>query len=223
MPARTTRSAKSKDTGSQSASSINKSVDASSQTLESDLMEMSIEGLLGLAMERNNDPVMERILSILSKKIPKHAVEDPDSEKRSRSIVISGLPEAEGDVRFQDRQSHLENQVSDVMEALKVECRPVELYRMGKFNPTHPRLVKVVLPSKFFWRTALANARSLRSAGFPDIYIRKSMTAEERKRDYELRLQARERNRGKPKPEWVVYRSELVHVSELPRSRSGNA
>ncbi|KIH47053.1 hypothetical protein ANCDUO_22891 [Ancylostoma duodenale] len=95
-------------------------------------------------MERSNDPGMERTLSILSKKIPKHAVEDPDSEKRCRSIVVSGLPAAECDVHFQDRQARLENQVSDVLEALKVECRPVELYRMGKFNPTHPRLVKVV-------------------------------------------------------------------------------
>ncbi|KAL6726537.1 hypothetical protein Aduo_008500 [Ancylostoma duodenale] len=181
MPATTTRIAKSKDTGSQSASSINKNVDASSQALESGLMEMSIDGLLGLAMERNNDPVMERILSILSKKIPKHSVEDPDSEERSRSIVISGLSETDGDVRFRDRQAHLENQVSDVLEALKIECRSVELYPMGK------------------------------------------MTAEERKRDYEVRQQARERNRGKPKPEWVVYRSELVHVSELPRIRSENA
>lgn len=74
------------------------------------------------------------------------------------------------------------------------------------------------LPSRSFWRTALANARLLRAARFHDVYVWKNMTAEERKREYDLRQQAREPNRGKPKPEWIVYRSELVHSSKLPRS-----
>ncbi|EYB82533.1 hypothetical protein Y032_0357g3372 [Ancylostoma ceylanicum] len=157
MPSKNTRSKKAVDSGSHNLSTISRSVDAGSQTVESDFTDMSNEGIIRLLMERNSDPVSVRLLTILADRIPKSAMEDPELEKRSRSVVISGLDEAEGDVRFQDRQTNLENR-----------------------------------------RTALAKARLFRSSGFSDVYVRKRMTAEERKRDYELRQQARERNRGKP-------------------------
>ncbi|EYB88953.1 hypothetical protein Y032_0239g3327 [Ancylostoma ceylanicum] len=223
MLPKTTRSTRSKLTGTQTTSITTRSVDASSQTPESDLMQMPLEGLVRYISEQNNDPLVGNLLEVLLHRLPKSSPLDLELDKRWRSIVISGLPEADGEVSFQDRRTHLDNQVSEVLEALKIECRPVELYRMGKLDLSRPRLVKVVLPSRFSWRTALANARFLRTAGFSDVYIRKSMTAEERKREYELRQTARERNRGKPQREWVVYRSQLVHISELPRNRSGNA
>ncbi|KAL6728383.1 hypothetical protein Aduo_010162 [Ancylostoma duodenale] len=47
-------------------------------------------------------------------------------------------------------------------------------------------------------------------------------SSEERKREYELRQAARERNKGKAQREWVVYRSELVRASDLNRHKSGN-
>ncbi|VDL75969.1 unnamed protein product [Nippostrongylus brasiliensis] len=104
------------------------------------------------------------------------------------------------------------------MDVLEVECTPVEVYRMGELDPTRSRLVKVVLPSSTHWRIALANAHRLRSANFRDIFIRKSMTVEERRKQYELRKEAKERTKGKSEKEWVVYKGELRRVSELRTS-----
>ncbi|KAK6033162.1 hypothetical protein OSTOST_00625 [Ostertagia ostertagi] len=92
---------------------------------------------------------------------------------------------------------------------------------MGKMDPKRPRLVKIVLPATSHWRTALANARLLRSAGFPQVYIRKSMTLGERQRDFELRQIARDRNKGSTVKQWVVYRDQLMRVTDLPSKSSG--
>ncbi|EYC38715.1 hypothetical protein Y032_0700g1639 [Ancylostoma ceylanicum] len=94
---------------------------------------------------------------------------------------------------------------------------------MGKPDPVRPRVVEVLLPTRSHWRTALANAQLLKNAGFSNIFIRKSMSAEERRQDFELRQQVHERNNGKAAKEWVVYHGEMKHVSELPkRKQPGN-
>ncbi|KAK6027793.1 hypothetical protein OSTOST_06176 [Ostertagia ostertagi] len=70
-------------------------------------------------------------------------------------------------------------------------------------------LVKVVLPASSHWRAAQANARLLRGAGFPSVFIRKSL-------DFELRQLAQEPNKGRATNEWVVYKDQLTHISSLP-------
>ncbi|KAK5979993.1 hypothetical protein GCK32_000094 [Trichostrongylus colubriformis] len=47
------------------------------------------------------------------------------------------------------------------------------------------------------------------------IFIRRSMSAEERAAEYRLRQQARELNKVAKKKEWVVYKSELKRVKIL--------
>lgn len=41
------------------------------------------------------------------------------------------------------------------------------------------------------------------------------MAAEERRRDFELRQEARERDKG----EWVVFQGELKHISDSPQDK----
>ncbi|KAK5969739.1 hypothetical protein GCK32_011043 [Trichostrongylus colubriformis] len=55
-----------------------------------------------------------------------------------------------------------------------------------------------------------------------ELFVRRSMTEDERKREYELRKEAEERNKGKDVREWVVYQGQLKHTSELPHKRSVN-
>ncbi|PIO76882.1 hypothetical protein TELCIR_01034 [Teladorsagia circumcincta] len=176
------------------------------QNAQLDLEKMSAANLIKAIIERNKDPLIEPLLIALSDKIPKEFSESIESEKRARSIVISGLKEAPNDLPPSHRQKSLEDDVSKVLDALKVECRPSEIYRIGKSDPKRPRLVKVVLPARSHWRTALANARLLRDAGFPQVFIRKSMTLEERQRDFELRQMARDRNKAlsdTPQAAWL--------------------
>ncbi|EYC43207.1 hypothetical protein Y032_0500g2579 [Ancylostoma ceylanicum] len=178
--------------------------------------------LIAYINARAQDPVVEKLLSVLGRRLASKFADQLEADKRSRSIVISGLAESDGNTNQTESLKELEEKVSNVLDALNTHCRPMDIYRMGKFDPSRSRLVKVVLPSTFYWRRALANARLLRDAGFPDVYVRRSMTSEERKREYELRQAARERNKGKAHREWVVYRGELVRVSDLNRNRSGN-
>ncbi|KIH65616.1 hypothetical protein ANCDUO_04057 [Ancylostoma duodenale] len=46
------------------------------------------------------------------------------------------------------------------------------------------------------------------------------MTAQGQANEYQLRLQAREKNKGKSEREWVVYKGELRRVAELRETAS---
>ncbi|EYC18938.1 hypothetical protein Y032_0026g1465 [Ancylostoma ceylanicum] len=194
---------------------------SSSQTFDADMEEnvssnMSTDALFRLVIQLNKDPTVEKLLMTLSERFSRGSFSDYlESDLRSRSIVISGVAEAAGDLLPSERQADVEQKLSNILDIVKVECRPDKVLRMGTANPSKPRSIKVVLPSRRCWRTALKNARLLRSAGFPQVFIRRSMTVEERKKDFELRQEARARNLGKPAKEWVVFRGELKHVSEL--------
>ncbi|VDP55454.1 unnamed protein product [Heligmosomoides polygyrus] len=67
--------------------------------------------LIRLALEMNADPVIARILLAAARKIPADFSEALESEKRSRSIVISGLEEAAGDIPPSAKQAVLEKDV----------------------------------------------------------------------------------------------------------------
>lgn len=123
------------------------------------------------------------------------------------------------------KQKDLEDKVSGVFDLLNLECRPLEVYRMGRHEHGRTRKVKVVLPSKSHWVTALSNAWRLRSsATFRRVRVRRSMTFEERQREHELRQECKERNEQLGSRVWVVYRGELRRTEDLPKRRdSGDA
>ncbi|KHJ89207.1 hypothetical protein OESDEN_10975 [Oesophagostomum dentatum] len=77
------------------------------------------------------------------------------------------------------------------------------------------RLIKLVLPSRPHWTKALANARRLRTSKYSSVYVRRSMTPDERRLDFELRQQAKERNNKAGRRLWVVYRGGLKDVRDL--------
>ena len=152
-----------------------------------------------------------------------------EKDKRSRSIVISGLPELEksSDGAWPPasaRQDDTERKVRGLMDILDVECRPVRVYRMGRKEVGKPRLVKVELPTKGHWVTTLSRARLLRD--YPDykgVFIRRSMTAREREQERELRERARQMNQSRAyEDRFVVYKGELIPASNLSHSQSSS-
>lgn len=81
---------------------------------------------------------------------------------------------------------------------------------MGKPDPSGQRLLKIVLPTTSHWREALANTHLLRKVSdFKGVYIRRSMAANERKRDCEMRQMAKNKNTSMGRREWCVYSNEL--------------
>ncbi|KIH49647.1 hypothetical protein ANCDUO_20277, partial [Ancylostoma duodenale] len=108
--------------------------------------EMSIHDIANCIFSRNKDPVIEKLVQLLvEKKVQGYC--NCDNEKRSRSIVLSGLPEPPEQIRASEKQDELERSVSDILDILDVDCRPSEVFRMGRINEGRPRLVKLILPS----------------------------------------------------------------------------
>ena len=58
---------------------------------------------------------------------------------RARSLVISGVPELQRDFRPTAKQADSESKITDLMNVFGVECRPLEMYRLGKPVESHPR------------------------------------------------------------------------------------
>ncbi|KAK6763045.1 hypothetical protein RB195_023662 [Necator americanus] len=184
---------------------------------EIDIESLSCAGIINEILERNTDPVIEKMVLALKTKITQKMADGVEAEKRGRSIVITGLAELGADRSLTERQRDLEEKVSNVLDAPEVDYLPEVACRLGKFNANKPRLVKDVLLSRSHWAKALSRAHLLRSTSFSNIFVRKSMTAAERKRDYELRHEARLRNERSSTREWVVYKDTLTHITELPR------
>ncbi|KAL6739036.1 hypothetical protein Aduo_012526 [Ancylostoma duodenale] len=166
-----------------------------------DPLNLSALELVKAILDINRDPAVERLALALSQKICIDVSKVANEEKRSRSIVISGFPGAAPNLRLSDRQIDLENKVMELLDVVDVECRQVEVYRLGRPDPSRPRLIKVKEHNR----------------------RRKKERKKERKKDYELRQIAKEKNAGQPRKEWVVYRGEVRKISDLPNtSSSGN-
>ncbi|VDL69115.1 unnamed protein product [Nippostrongylus brasiliensis] len=119
-------------TSGQCISSHDVAMRVGEEELESlNISELSAMEILRKTMMVNNDPVVERLLLALERKIPNKYSAFYEKEKRMRSIVIAGIEELEGNPRPSERLSHLEDRARDVLDALDVECKPCELYRMG--------------------------------------------------------------------------------------------
>uniref|UniRef100_W6NMH4 Uncharacterized protein n=1 Tax=Haemonchus contortus TaxID=6289 RepID=W6NMH4_HAECO len=193
---------------------------------DTEVASMTMVEILNAMMERNEhlkDPIMAKHIDAMITKLPQTITEAVQA-KKERSLVLFGIPESNPSKPPSVKQQEVENSVSEILDCLRVECRPVEVYRMGKPNDARPRLVKVMLPSRSHWITALTKSHCLRSAGFSNVYVRKSMTAAERKHEFELREECRARNKQLSKRIWVVYRGEIRRVDELPKTRgAGNA
>ncbi|KAK6755579.1 hypothetical protein RB195_014133 [Necator americanus] len=94
MPAKSTRTAKRQTPlSSQTTSGVETRVVESSQSTEPNYSEMSASDLISSITERNKDPVIGKMLAVLAEEDKTDFVEQLEADKRSRSIVISGLPE----------------------------------------------------------------------------------------------------------------------------------
>lgn len=107
-------------------------------------------------------------------------VTDDDAE-RKRSIVIVGVRESSAPISS-DRVLHDANCVRQILDFLAVDCRPIAIYRMGRFISGRARLLKVVFPASFFATLSLKRAPYLRYFSVKGVYIRPSLSSAERDR-----------------------------------------
>ena len=134
---------------------------------------------------------------------PKPAILEPSAEEkeRLRSIVIQGLPESK-ETKPSEKTRADQNRVVELLDEIGAEVTAVSVYRLPGNQTNKPRLLKVVLATSAQQRETLKNApklRALKQTGkYPNVWIRPSMTAAQRKLDYDLRQAAAKlRNDGK--------------------------
>ncbi|KAK6013873.1 hypothetical protein OSTOST_20786, partial [Ostertagia ostertagi] len=147
-------------------------------------------------------PEVIQLLDKFLGKLPLLAKDLVESDKRERSVVFYGIPEAEGSLSPSLRQAHTEKYISRILDTLDIETRPVEVYRMGRGVEGKPRVVKLV--NYVLYRTIRRS------------FVRKSMTIDERNKERDLRKRARELNEKEfnGKKIYVVYRGEIIKVKD---------
>ncbi|EYC23258.1 hypothetical protein Y032_0015g2556 [Ancylostoma ceylanicum] len=137
-----------------------------------------------------------------------------------RSIIIHDIPELPTNTLPSERQSYVEARVSETFDVLGVEAKPLAVFRMGRPSEARPRLAKVILPSRSQYFAILGRVKSLsQTNGYNHLFIRASLTEAERKREFDLRKEALDRNQSSGRKEYVVYRGVVVKVSEIPNLR----
>lgn len=129
------------------------------------------------------------------------AISAADEKERLRSLVLQGLPEQPADMHPSERAAADERDAKSVLHRLGVESVPVTCYRMGMpFNPTQqgprPRHIKIVMAASFHQHRVLGawskKRKIIQTGAWANVWLRPSLTAEQRKMEYEERKKKRE-------------------------------
>jgi hypothetical protein len=119
-------------------------------------------------------------------------------EKRQRTLVLRNAPESD-DATPSRRQEADELRTKLILDALQVQVRPIAVFRLGKAAPNKPRFLMAELPTRSHLVEALRNGRLLVKSAFKEIYVGKSMTAEER-RQWSAQRKTRNPTSGQASP-----------------------
>ncbi|KAK6025729.1 hypothetical protein OSTOST_08367, partial [Ostertagia ostertagi] len=120
-----------------------------------------------------------------------------DDSAKNVSVVNSHSSSSESDIEKRrsinsgsaiDRANYDFQCVNSVLNHLDIECVPCSVYRMGRSINDRPRLLKVVLPTSKFQQLAVKRAPRLRSFQTKGVYLRPSLSFEERMKIREARL-----------------------------------
>lgn len=131
--------------------------------------------------------------------------------ERRRSLILKGVPE-QMSMTLSRRLSYDFMTAVNVLLFLNIECSPTAVYRLGRPKPGYNRLLKIVLPSSSLQSLALQRAHRLRSYPGKGLFLRESLTYEERKRRKECQVHGGVRDGG------TIY-----PPAPVSRDRSGNA
>ncbi|KIH65141.1 hypothetical protein ANCDUO_04539 [Ancylostoma duodenale] len=106
-----------------------------SQFTAEDYNSMPANEIVRCIFELNPDPAIKQLALALTERIPHDNALCAEEDRRSRSIVISRIPEADLSLPPMKRQRDLDQKVVDLLDVLKIECHPVQVFRTGKPDP----------------------------------------------------------------------------------------
>ena len=102
--------------------------------------------------------------------------------------------------------------VRSLLGSLEVETVPTTCFRMGSTKDGQPRLLKIVLPASRFVFATLKRSHVLKDLPeWKGIYIRKSLTQQQRAEQGRMREFLRELRKGDSNCPFVLYRDAIWH------------
>lgn len=133
---------------------------------------------------------------------PIHVEADGEAEKCRRSVVVIGLPEADGEP--QERNAVDAASVRSIFNELNVDSKPLNVYRMGGFNGERKRPVKVEFTNMHDAVQVLRKSFKLKSSNnYAAVFIRKSHT-------HALRVELMNKRKSDPDNMYVIYNDKVV-------------
>ena len=192
-----------------------------------DALMKSLAPLIPTASNTNSQPETPSYSSVASRRGVSNAkiitvgdfkaIQQEDAHRRN--LVVKGLLEkgAEGDLA----------EVVALIGELDNSVRVVEVFRMGnRPKDGTPRLLKVHLASSSCVRSVLNEARKLKdSVRFKDVYVRRSMTVEERNRMTALHKKKDELNKlldENSTTKFVVSYEKIMKIVNCERKPDGS-
>lgn len=103
-----------------------------------------------------------------------------ETVERDRAVVLGNVTESSShNPVTRNEEDHF--RVRQIFNSLGVEAQPTAVFRMGAVG-TRPRLLKAILPSSRLQKQVVKRAPWLRDSGFRGVWLRESLTKEERDR-----------------------------------------
>lgn len=137
-----------------------------------------------------------------------------EERERQHSIVIAGLPESNAATPT-GRATDDRSKVLAMLDTADCEQLPTTVYRMGKPGGGKPRLIKLMLPTRWAVRRLLQCKKKITDVH--QVSIRPSQTLEERNRYKNLIITCRNaRSKGQ---DFVIYSNVVILRDIIPQFR----
>ena len=141
----------------------------------------------------NEESYIEENKSVLS---IKSCVLIEDTKRRCKNAIIYGLEEKE--LEAEDQRS-----VLSLLRAIKVDCTPIKVYRLGRREQNKHRPIKLILNEEKE-KSDIIDKFKLKSRSYENIYIREDYTCKEREHIKKYVEEAKRRNGSESEIRWYV-------------------
>ena len=165
------------------------------------------------AMMERQDSFVSTVTATIEKIVakftmPASSLTADEEEKRIRSLVFIGVPEAQSK-EPQMRETDDCGTIKSMLNDIDCDAVPREIYRMGARKDSSQRPIKVIFANSHATIQVLRNASRLKDhPNYRRVFIRPSLTPEQRQKDFELRQELRKRRQTDPN--LIIRNSQIV-------------
>uniref|UniRef100_A0A1I8BGS8 Uncharacterized protein n=1 Tax=Meloidogyne hapla TaxID=6305 RepID=A0A1I8BGS8_MELHA len=139
-----------------------------------------------------------------------------EEEKQQHSVVLVNLPESNKE-KANERVKEDAQLIEEILDVCDVECKPNQVYRMGKQLQGRARLIKIELPTKFLTKKFLKNKSLLKNVPkFNKLFLRPSLSKSQRIERSRLINLCKSMRTQNPNSDFVVYADHVISAKDIP-------